>query len=99
MRYPKFIITSKGCLRLGMVTLHRQLIEAGEQCLGGGFYEFDYTARRLLLSGESSDYGPPRWRRLAVLKVPSEYAGWGIIYSLHGERDMDIADELEIEYV
>ena len=41
MLHPKFIITSGGHLRLGMVTLHRDLLMPHEQCLGGGFYEFD----------------------------------------------------------
>ncbi len=49
MEHPKFIITNGGFLRLGMVTLHRDLLMAHEQCLGGGFYEFDYAGGRLIL--------------------------------------------------
>ena len=61
MEHPKFIITSGGHLRLGMVTLHRDLLMPHEQCLGGGFYEYDYAANMLILSGKSFDYGLPRW--------------------------------------
>ena len=58
MEHPKFIITSGGHLRLGMVTLHRDLLLPHEQCLGGGFYEFDYAGNILILSGKSFDEFP-----------------------------------------
>lgn len=65
---------------MGMVTLHRDLLMPHEQCLGGGFYEFDYAGNRLLLSGKSFDYGPPRWGKIDVLLVPEAYRGIPIIY-------------------
>ena len=40
MTYPKFIITKDGHFRLGMVNLHMLLLERGDYCLGGGFYQF-----------------------------------------------------------
>ena len=36
MNYPKFILTGEGILRLGMVPLHRHLLQPGDVCLGGG---------------------------------------------------------------
>lgn len=80
MTHPKFIITSGGHLRLGMVTLHRDLLMGHEQCLGGGFYEFDYASNKLILSGKSFDYGQPRWSKINVLLLPEAYRDIDIIY-------------------
>ena len=81
MEHPKFIITGCGFLRLGMVTLHRDLLMAHEQCLGGGFYEFDYVANQMILSGKSFDYGNPRWDKIAdVLKLPEALRGTTVVY-------------------
>ena len=55
MKHPKFILTSRGRLRLGMVSLHRDLLMPGEQCYGGGWYEFDAMGTRLLLCRQSYD--------------------------------------------
>lgn len=98
MEHPKFIITSSGYLRLGMVTLHRDLLMAHEDCLGGGFYEFDYASGRLILSGKSFDYGPPRWGRLSELQVPADYSGMGIVYRDSRGDEIDIIDQLNIKY-
>ena len=40
MKHPKFIITNEGHFRLGMVNLHMYLLEHGDYCLGGDFYQF-----------------------------------------------------------
>ena len=98
MEHPKFIITSSGHLRLGMVTLHRELLMGHEQCLGGGFYEFDYTGNRLLLSGKSFDYGPPRWGRIEVLLVPEPYRNMGIVYRDSRGEELNITTEFTIKY-
>ena len=34
----KFIITAAGYLRLGEVNMHKDLLQAGDVCLGGGLY-------------------------------------------------------------
>ena len=54
MEYPKFILTATGHIRLGMVTLHRHLLEPGDVCLGGGYYDIDYLTMTLVLSGRST---------------------------------------------
>ena len=101
MTYPKFIITKEGYFRLGMVNLHKHLIEQGDHCLGGGFYQFDYASSRILLEGESYDYGPPLWDMIDVLKVPSVYRGMQIVYQYRYESqdDLVVTDEKEIVYI
>lgn len=98
MEHPKFIITSQGHLRLGMVTLHRDLLMAHEQCLGGGFYEFDYASNRLLLSGKSFDYGYPQWGRIDVLKVPEAFKGVAILYRDPRGDELDLSNHFTIEF-
>jgi len=101
MKQPKFIITDQGYLRLGMVHLHKDLLQPGEHCYGGGYYEFEYLSGRLVLSGESTDFGPPRWQWIDVLRVPAAYRGLRIIYvpSHSWEADFDVSEELQIEIV
>lgn len=98
MKHPKFIITSGGHLRLGLVTLHRDLLMPHEQCLGGGFYEFDYVGNRLLLSGKSFDYGPPRWGKIAVLLVPENLRGLPVIYRDPHGGELNLTQECKIGY-
>lgn len=101
MKHPKFIITKEGHFRLGMVNLHLHLLERGDYCLGGGFYHFDYASNRILLDGESYDFGPPLWDMIDVLKVPSIYRGMQIVYQYHDENweDLVLTDTKEIVYV
>ncbi len=98
---PKFILTSTGHFRLGMVHLHKDLLVGKEQCYGGGYYEFDYVSNRLILTGESYDFGRPRWEWVDVLKVPEVYRGLRIIYVARSteEDDYIVSDEIKIEYV
>jgi len=98
MEHPKFIITSKNCLRLGMVTLHRDLLMAHEDCLGGGFFEMDYVGNRLVLSGKSFDYGPPRWSKIGILQVPEAYRDVPIIYRDHWGDELNITNNFTIKY-
>ena len=98
MEHPKFIITSGGHLRLGMVTLHRDLLMPHEDCLGGGFYEFDYAGNRLLLSGKSFDYGPPRWGKIDVLLVPKAMSGLTIIYRDSWGDELNLTNEFKTSY-
>ena len=98
MEHPKFIITSGGHLRLGMVTLHRDLLMPHEDCLGGGFYEFDYAGNRLLLSGKSFDYGPPRWGKIDVLLVPEAMSGLTIIYRDPRGDELNLTNEVKTSY-
>ena len=38
-----------GVFRLGMVNQHRHLLKPGDQCIGGGYYRFDYISNRIIL--------------------------------------------------
>lgn len=96
MAYPKFIITATCHLRLGMVNLHRDLIEPGDTCLGGGYYRFDYLTNSLILERSSYDYGPPQWHRLDRLIVPEPYRGLTIV--LHPEGGHPTPLSLPLSY-
>ena len=93
MTLPKFIITMDGYFRLGMVNQHKDLLKPGDQCVGGGYYHFDYTTNRIL-------FGRPKWHLLETLKVPSTYRGMQIVYSYDDgfHDDFNVSQELNIEY-
>jgi hypothetical protein len=98
----KFIITQDGFLRMGLVRMHRHLLQEGDVCIGGGYYQFDYIANRIILDRESYDYGRPQWNRIdGTLRVPMEYKGMGIVYrpSSRSEETVDLFSEFKIEYV
>lgn len=86
--------------RLGMVNQHKDLLKPGEQCIGGGYYHFDYTANRILLDRESYDFGRPRWHLFDTLRVPSVYRGLRLVYSYDDNfhDDFNVSEELNIEY-
>lgn len=97
--YPKFIITREGCLRLGMVNLHKHLLLPGDVCLGGGYWRVDYQGMRLLLNGESYDYGPPRWDQLGnTLLVPDGYAGMPIAWITKSGHELSLNARFTIKY-
>lgn len=100
MSYPKFILTDTDRLRLGRVNLHKELLQGGEQCLGGGYYEFDYINGRILLSGKSYDFGRPRWHCFDTLYVPKVYEGMRLEYTDDEDPDdtFDIASRINIIY-
>ena len=60
MTQPQFIITLDGYFRLGMVYQHKDLLQAGDQCIGGGYYRFDYVSNRIILDRSSYDFGKPK---------------------------------------
>ncbi len=101
MEFPKFILTDTGHFRLGRVSLHKELLQSGEQCLGGGFYEFDYIGNRLLLSGRSYDFGYPRWGEFETLKVPEAYRGLQMVYFSDSswEKPFIVSNEIKLEYI
>lgn len=100
MSLPKFIITIDGVLRLGMVNQHKDLLKPGDQCIGGGYYSFDFVSNRIILDRSSYDFGKPKWHLLDTLMVPSVYRGLRIVYiSDDGYLgDLDVSEELKIEY-
>lgn len=86
MNYPKFIITQDGHLRLGMVTLHKHLLETGEYCRGGGYWKINHLNMQVELSGASSDYGPPQWRSIDAIILPPGYEGYIWVWIEHGKK-------------
>ena len=100
MTLPKFVITMDGYLRLGMVNQHRDLLKPGDQCIGGGYYSFDFISNRIILDRKSYDFGKPKWHLLDTLKVPSTYKMFRLVYvyddGIHD--DFNVSDELRIEY-
>ncbi len=100
MALPKFIITQDGYFRLGMVYQHKDLLLAGERCIGGGYYRFDYVSNRLILDRSSYDFGSPQWHLLETLKVPSAYRNLRIVYQYDNEfcEDFNVNERLTIVY-
>ena len=100
MALPKFIITMDGFLRLGMVNQHKELLIGDDECIGGGYYQFDWVSHRLVLDRFSYDFGRPRWHLLDTLKVPIQYRGLRIVYLYNDgfHEDYIVSDELGIEY-
>ena len=90
----------EGFLRMGMVDQHRDLLQPGDDCIGGGYYAFDYVANRIILDRRSYDFGRPKWHLLESLKVPATYRDMQIIYKFDDYRDdFLVSEELQIEYV
>ena len=101
----KFILTQNGVIRLGEVRMHKDLLQPNDICWGGGFYEFDYGSNLIILSGQSFDFGEPRWERFfsrdITLKMPEEYRGMGIVYKYDDDirQDVPITQDYTIEYI
>lgn len=97
---PKFILTLDGYLRIGNVSMHKDLLLPNDTCIGGGYWEIDYVSHRLMLSGRSYDYGKPKWNFIeGELFVPRDYSGLFIEYQ--GDSMMDdvnVSEEYEISY-
>ena len=64
MTLPKFIVCMDGTFRLGQVNQHKHLLKPGDQCIGGGYYHFDFVSNRIILDRESYDFGRPKWHLL-----------------------------------
>ena len=89
-----------GVLRLGMVNQHKDLLKPGDQCIGGGYYTFDFVSNRIILDRSSYDFGRPKWHLLESLKIPSTYRGLQLIYKYDDgfHDDFNVSGELQIEY-
>ena len=100
MTLPKSITTLEGVFRLTMVNQHKDLLKTGDQCVGGGYYHFDFVSNRIILDRESYDFGRPKWYLLEVLKVPSAYRGMRFVYKYDDgfHDDFNVSEELKIEY-
>ena len=105
-QYRKFILNKEDDLlpelRFGDVSYHKNLLREGEVCLGGG--EFDFTKDSLVLFGESSDFGRPRFisedrdLHMTGLRCPEDAVMSKMIYTFKkdyyypyvGREDIDI---------
>ena len=102
---PKFIICSNGNFRIGFVDQHKDLLQPGDQFIGGGHWEIDPVGMRLILTGHSYDFGEPKWNYLQYdgtdLRVPKDYQGLRMIYipDERGEADFIVNQELHIIYI
>ena len=81
MNLPKFIITMDGYFRLGMVNQHKHLLKPGDQCIGGGYYHFDFVSNRIILDRESYDFGnttvsPPMPESCPAWHLSSAHQSW-----------------------
>jgi hypothetical protein len=74
-------------------------VKPGDQYIGGGYYHFDYTSNRIILDRSSYDFGIPKWHLLERLKVSSVYRGLRLVYFYDDDREFDVSQELQIEYV
>lgn len=95
--YPKFIITLDGVLRFGTVSLHRDLIPAGDDtCHGGGLWRIDNQRGIILLHGRSFDFGAPEFsyvQRIDRTTFPASL-GYPIFYEREfaGEKILEPID-------
>ena len=89
-----------GHLRMGMVSQHKDLLKPGDQCIGGGYYSFDYTSNRIVLDRSSYDFGKPKWHLLDTLVVPAAYRGMRLVYIYDDNYhdDYHVNEELNIVY-
>ena len=82
-----------------MVQMHKDLLRGGDNCVGGGYYEFDYISAKLILSSKSYDFGYPQWSRIESLSVPAYLEGLSIVYRrAPKEEETRIADLMPIKY-
>ena len=89
-----------GYFRLGMVSQHKNLLIGDDECIGGGYYQFDWVSNRIVLDRASYDFGRPRWHLLEILKVPAQYPCLRIVYVYNDDfhEDFCVSYELKIEY-
>ena len=99
MKEQKFIITLEGRIRLGLVHMHKDLIQENDHCIGGGYYQVDAIGGKLMLDRRSLDYGEPRWHYIDVLCVPKDYQGLQIVYEYDNGDVFNVSDQLTILYV
>lgn len=60
--YQKFIITQEGVLKFGIVYLHHDLLDYGEDGTGGGgLWKYDPLRASILLYGRSFEFGEPNF--------------------------------------
>jgi len=81
--HQKFILYD-GEIRLGRVSLHKELLPDGHDLTkvkGGGWFEIDTESKRLILSGKSFDFGPYDQEAAATAKLPKRLEGYELIFA------------------
>ena len=83
-----------------MCYLHTELLQPGDSCIGGGFYDIDYLSDVLIINSKSHDFGEPRWHLIDKLYVPKEYSGFRIkyVYADGYKEDFNVSEKLDSEY-
>lgn len=80
-----------------MVTQHRHLLEHGDTCLGGGYWNVNHYAMQMELSGASSDYGKPQWHRIDKVILPRDYEGYTFTWLINGTQH-PLTEILPVEF-
>ena len=57
-----------------------------------------WVDQQIILDRSSYDFGLPKWHLLEVLKVPSVYRGLQLVYFYDDDRELDVSQELRIDY-
>lgn len=70
-----------GTLKFGWVGLHREHLKEDEYCMGGGAYSVDEENKKLILDGESIDFGQPRFDEVDSVTCPKCFEGYEITYT------------------
>ena len=85
----------KGYLRMGVTACHKDLVIGYQKVWGGGFWERDYSNRKLTLWGESGAFGEPIFSCLK--RMDRDLKGYKIVY-LSGSFEEEI-DTSEMEWI
>ena len=67
------MIRSALCDASHMKNQHKHLLKPGDQCIGGGYYHFDFVSNHILLDRESYDFGRPKCRMYITNNCGSYY--------------------------
>ncbi len=77
----RFVVIEKGSniteLRFGEVDFHKNLVLAGEKCLGGGFAKVKADAKQVIMWDKSHDFGYPKFAKHNVIDAdPGDGDPW-----------------------
>ena len=100
--YPKYIIagdrsTGRGCLRMGMVINHKDLIVEYEKVWGGGWWDRDDRKKTITLYGSSCDFGSADFRHLKIIE--REWRDYTFIYTPMTSLPGNVVDLSDVEWI
>lgn len=72
--------TADAILRIGNPIYHRELVRDNEICLGGGDWEVNKADNVMNLSGESGDFGVPKFNRVKNILIDDELKQYKMTY-------------------